>query len=58
MMAAHERGGKRHEWVERRLVVHSPRHGAAAEAALRTRVAKAKEQVDRSTVVAVDALRR
>ena len=28
--------GKRHEWVERRLVVRSPRHGAAAEAALRT----------------------
>ena len=38
--------GKRHEWIERRLVVRSPRHGAAAEAALRARVAKAKEQVE------------
>ena len=38
--------GKRQEWTERRLVVRSVRHAETAEAALRTRVAKAKAQVE------------
>jgi transposase len=38
--------GQRQEWTERRLVVHSVRHAQAAEAALRSRVAKAKAQVE------------
>jgi len=38
--------GKRQEWTERRLVVHSVRHARAAEAARRSRVAKAKGQVE------------
>ena len=35
-----------HEWTERRLVVRSVRHAESAQAALRARVAKAKEQVE------------
>jgi transposase len=38
--------GKRCEWTERRLVVRSLRHAQAAETALRSRVAKAKSQVE------------
>ena len=38
--------GKRQAWTERRLVVRSVRHAAAAEAALRARVAKAKAHVE------------
>ena len=38
--------GERRQWTERRLVVRSVRHAEAAEAALRSRVAKAKRQVD------------
>ena len=38
--------GKPREWSERRLVVRSVRHAEAAEAALRSRVAKAKAQVE------------
>ena len=38
--------GQSREWTERRLVVHSVRHARAAEAALRSRVAKAKGQVE------------
>jgi transposase len=38
--------GKRYEWSERRLVVHSVRHAEAAARALRTRVAKAQTQVE------------
>lgn len=38
--------GDEHVWSERRLVVRSLRHAQAAEAALRTRVAKAKAQVE------------
>lgn len=38
--------GQRREWTERRLVVRSVRHAEAAEAALRSRVAKAKRQVE------------
>ena len=38
--------GKRQQWTERRLVVRSVRHAEAAEAALRTRVAKATAQVE------------
>jgi len=38
--------GKPCQWSERRLVVRSVRHAEAAEAALRTRVAKAKAQVE------------
>jgi transposase len=38
--------GKLQSWTERRLVVRSLRHAQAAEAALRTRVAKAKAQVE------------
>lgn len=38
--------GKSRQWRERRLVVRSVRHGEAAEAALRARVAKAKAQVE------------
>src|SRR5918996_3825448 len=38
--------GQSREWTERRLVVRSVRHAEAAEAALRSRVAKAKAQVE------------
>jgi hypothetical protein len=38
--------GQAREWRERRLVVRSVRHAAAAEVALRARVAKAKAQVE------------
>lgn len=38
--------GEQQAWTERRLVVRSLRHGEAAEAALRDRVAKAKSQVE------------
>ena len=38
--------GQLQSWTERRLVVRSVRHAHAAEAALRTRVAKAKAQVE------------
>ena len=38
--------GTRREWSERRLVVRSVRHAEAAAGALRTRVAKAKTQVE------------
>ena len=38
--------GKKREWSERRLVVHSLRHAQAAEAGLRARVARAKAQVE------------
>jgi len=38
--------GKARQWRERRLVVRSIRHAGAAEAALRSRVAKAKAQVE------------
>ena len=38
--------GKLQSWTERRLVVRSVRHAQAAEAALRTRVARAKAQVE------------
>ena len=38
--------GKPCEWSERRLVVRSLRHAQSAEAALRARVAKAKDQVE------------
>jgi transposase len=38
--------GQSREWSERRLVVRSVRHAEAAEAALRSRVAKAKAQVE------------
>jgi transposase len=38
--------GKSESWLERRLVVRSVRHAQAAEVGLRTRVAKAKEQVE------------
>jgi transposase len=41
--------GKLQTWTERRLVVRSLRHAEAAEAALRTRVAKAKKQVEALT---------
>lgn len=41
-----EVAGQRQEWMERRLVVHSVRHAQAAEAALRSHVAKAKAQVE------------
>ena len=37
---------KSESWIERRLVVRSVRHAKAAEAGLRARVAKAKEQVE------------
>jgi hypothetical protein len=35
-----------HGWTERRLVVRSVRHAESAQAALRARVARAKEQVE------------
>jgi transposase len=38
--------GQRREWTERRLVVRSVRHAEAAEGALRSRVAKAKRQLE------------
>jgi hypothetical protein len=38
--------GQSREWNERRLVVRSVRHAEAAEVALRSRVAKAKAQVE------------
>ena len=38
--------GQSREWNERRLVVRSVRHAEAAEAALRSRVAKAKAQIE------------
>ena len=41
-----EVAGKPQEWSERRLVVRSVRHGEAAEAALRARVATAKSHVE------------
>lgn len=40
-----EVGGQVHSWTERRLMVRSVRHAHAAEAALRTRVAKARAQI-------------
>jgi transposase len=40
-----ETGGASQSWTERRLVVRSLRQAKAAEASLRTRVAKAQEQV-------------
>jgi transposase len=40
-----ETSGESQSWTERRLVVRSLRHAKAAEASLRTRVAKAQDQV-------------
>jgi transposase len=40
-----ETGDKGQSWTERRLIVRSLRHAQAAEESLRTRVAKAQEQV-------------
>jgi transposase len=44
-----EAGGGSESWMERRLVVRSVRHAKAAETGLRTRVAKAKTQVEALT---------
>jgi transposase len=41
-----EANGDSQSWTERRLVVRSLRHAKAAEASLRTRVAKAQTQVE------------
>jgi transposase len=41
-----EVGGEVQSWTERRLMVRSVRHAHAAEAALRTRVAKAMAQIE------------
>jgi len=53
-LADHERGGRgaAAPVTERRPVVCSVHHAEAAEAALRSRVAKAKAQVEASTGVA------